>query len=79
MLGCLNADSLLARNSAGDPVFGVAKFMNPEQLLNKLCRFGEPTLASGVHLAEDFSLLDGTTEQLAAEPVFMAGLVRKER
>lgn len=78
-LGSLNADSLLARNSAGDPVFGGAKFMNPAQFGERLGRFGEPELAFGVHLAEDFVLLDGTPEQVAAEPVFMAAAVRKVR
>lgn len=78
ILGCLNADSILARTSSGDEVFANAKFMNPAQLIDRLSRFGTPELSFGVHLAEDFRLLDGTEEQIAAEPVFMAARVQKE-
>lgn len=79
LLGCLNADSRLARNNGGDEVFADAKFMHPEQLIDCLSVFGKPELSFGVHLAEDFSLLDGTIEQIAAEPVFMAARVKKEQ
>jgi len=77
LLGCLNADSQLARNSAGNEVFSGARFMAPEQLIDKLQRFGQPVLSLGVHLDENFQLLDGTPERVAAEPAFMAAAVQK--
>ncbi len=79
ILGCLNADSVLARNSEGDDVFGEAKFLDPAGLAARLERFGRPEFAFGVHLSEDLTLLDGTPERIAAEPVFMAAVVRKEK
>ncbi|MFW5832155.1 MAG: class I SAM-dependent methyltransferase [Prolixibacteraceae bacterium] len=79
VLGCLNAASVLAENSAQDPVFKEAQFLAPEQLREKLNRFGNPRFEYGVCLDSEFNIVDGSTDKKSAEPVFIAALVQKTR
>ncbi|WP_430974545.1 class I SAM-dependent methyltransferase [Sunxiuqinia rutila] len=75
--GCLNADSVLGKNKAQDPVFKHGHFMNETELLEHLSSFGKPVIKTGVHLSPEFKLVSETTDQEAIPGVFMAATVQK--
>lgn len=79
LLGCLNANSVLGKNAINDPVFKDANFFTPESLNEKLSRFGEVKITSGVHLAPDFQLADGSDDEANHEAAFMVALVQKTK
>ncbi|MGQ7868368.1 class I SAM-dependent methyltransferase [Sunxiuqinia sp. sy24] len=75
--GCLNADSILGKNKAQDPVFKHAHFMKKTELHKHLSTIGEPILKIGVHLSPEFKLVNKTTEEQTIPGVFMAATVQK--
>lgn len=77
LLGCLNGDSVLGKNATNDPVFKDANFFTPESLKEKLSRFGEVKITSGVHLTPDFQLADGSDDVVNHEAAFLVALVQK--
>ena len=79
ILGCLNANSMLAENRNSDPVFKEAKFFTPEELKDRLSLFGESRFAFGVYINSAFQLLDDTGKKGSAEPAFIAAVVRKKK
>ncbi len=79
ILGCLNARSVLGENKDQDETFKNAQFLTAEELTNKLQRFGEPILKSGVFLITDFILLDELPDPGNVHPVFIAAIVQKTK
>ena len=79
LLGCLNGNSVLGKNATNDPVFKDAKFFTLENLDEKLSRFGEVKVTSGVHFAPDFQLADGTDDEINHEAAFWVALVQKTK
>lgn len=77
LLGCLNAESLLAKNKADDDTFREAEFLNTKQLEEKLSIFGDVKFESGVYLSNDFKIRDNLNEK-NIEPVFIGALVQKQ-
>lgn len=79
LLGCLNANSQLAKNAENDPVFKNARFFTPEKLTGALMNIGTPEITSGVHFSGGFDVMDDTIEKENHEPAFLVVLVQKTR
>ena len=79
ILGCLNANSILAERKEQEETYKYAHFMTPEKLIEKLKIFGTSKLDFGIYLNPDLKLLDNTTDLNVVEPVFIAALVQKTK
>jgi len=79
ILGCLNANSILAGRKEQDETFKYAHFLTPEEITEGLKIFGIPVLDSGVYLTQDFELLDDTNDAGNVEPAFIAAIVQKNK
>lgn len=77
ILGCLNADSVLAKNKGTDETFKNAKFLSQSELIAKLQKFGNPKLDSGVYLSQDYQIFDNSEHKSLYNPVFLAAIVQK--
>lgn len=77
LLGCLNLNSELAKNTANDPVFSNAEFLTSGEWQKKLERFGKVDIFPGIHFSSDFRLTDNTIEQINFEPAFLLARVQK--
>jgi ubiquinone/menaquinone biosynthesis C-methylase UbiE len=77
VVGCLNKNSELGKNKDNDPVFRNGCFFSPQEIEDRLSRFGKPVLNYGVYFTSEFALLDGTEKQDTVQPSFFAASVRK--
>ncbi len=78
VLGCLNALSELGKIKNSDPVFKHARFFTLEEANEILSRFGNPISMKGVYLSPSFEILDGTENESAVEPAFIAISAKKK-
>lgn len=77
VVGCLNKNSELGKNKDNDPVFRNGYFFSPEEVEDRLSRFGKPVMHYGVYFSSEFEILDGTEKQDTVQPAFFAASVIK--
>ena len=77
VIGCLNANSILAKNKEQSETFKDANFLTPKELKQKLAKFGDVKLDFAVYLDDKFTLLDSKSNASIA-PVFMLATVQKK-
>lgn len=77
ILGCLNANSILAKNKEADETFKNANFLTIEDIKTKLEKFKTLQVKFGVYMNSDYTLLDGSENLDQIDPVFMGVAVQK--
>lgn len=79
IIGCLNANSILAKNKEQSETFKDAQFLTPKELEQKLAKFGDVKLEFAVYLDEKFTLLDNLSNIASVAPLFMVAVVQKNK
>ena len=79
LAGVLNLNSEIGQNKSNDETFANAIFFTPEDLENKLKKFGEPVI-EGCVVIENGDIIDNKTDKKTAKEkgAFLCALVRKE-
>ena len=71
ILGCLNKNSILAKNKENSETFKEANFLTTEEIKTKLKKFEIKHIKSGAFLNSDYLIMDGQQNIDNIEPVFI--------
>lgn len=78
VLGCLNKDSIIAKNKKNSETFKNANFLTIHEIKSKLEKFENLSYQSGLYLNADYSIANNKKDIDNIDPVFIGIIAQKK-